>query len=68
MDNPRHCLGTSDRVCNHFFPARDNDPHLLCISYRSKECNIDDRCWDCHDWDDDVWQKVSATFQSCYPT
>ena len=53
-------MGTSNGVCNWFLPVRDNDPHLLCISCRGKECNNDDRCEDCHDWDNEMWQKVSA--------
>ena len=56
---PCQCPGTSEKVCNCFLPARDNDPRRLCSSCRGKECNIDDRCVDCHDWDNEMWRKVS---------
>ena len=46
-------------VCNYFLPARDKDLYILCISCISKECNIDDHCCDCHDWDDTKWQRMS---------
>ena len=39
---------------------RVTNPHLLCVSCRSEECNIDDKFGDCYNWDDDIWQKVSS--------
>ena len=38
----------------------DKDPHSLCTNCLRKECNIEDRCSDCHDWPDEMWNKVSA--------
>ena len=42
VNSPRQCPGDSDRVCNRFLPSRDNNPHLLCVMCRGKECNIDE--------------------------
>ena len=33
---------------------------MLCASCRGEECNIDDRCADCCDWDDEIWQHISS--------
>ena len=52
-------LGTAGKVCNRFLLARDKDPHLLYVSCRAKKRSADDRCSNCHDWDDNIWQKVS---------
>ena len=38
----------------------DNEPHLLCVACWGKECNIDDKCGDCHDWKGEMWHKVSS--------
>ena len=54
VNSPCQCPGTSDCICNLFFLVRDNDPHLLCMSCRGKECNVDNRCEDCHGWDDEI--------------
>ena len=43
-----------------FFPTVDKDPHSLCTNCLRKECNIEDRCSNCHDWSDEMWNKVST--------
>ena len=49
----------ASKVCNQFLPARDWDPHIFCDNCRGKKCFADDHYNNCHDWDDNMWQKVS---------
>ena len=58
VPSPRQCPGNFGKVCNHFLPSRDNDPHRLCTSCRGKVFSIGDRCEDCYDWSDDKWHRV----------
>ena len=60
VNSPCQCLGNSDQICNQFLSSCDNDPHHLCGTCRGKECNIVNRCGDCHGWDDKMWSKVSS--------
>ena len=59
VSSPCKCSGTVGKVCSQFLPAKDKDPHLLSMNCRSKECIVDDCCGDCHNWSDEMWQKVS---------
>ena len=52
-----NCILTAYHVCNHFLPTVDKDPHLYAL--HGKECSSDDRCSECYEWSEDMWQKVS---------
>ena len=60
VSTPRQCSDVAGKVCNHFLPVKDKEPYTLCSNSRSKSCNADDCCSDCHDWFDEKWDKVSV--------
>ena len=36
------------------------DPHSLCMNCSGNECNSEDRCGDCYDWSNKMWNEVSV--------
>ena len=46
-------------MCNQFLPSEENNPHRLCVSCLGKSCKCDDLCEECHDWSDDLGNRVS---------
>ena len=52
VPSPCQCPGLTEKVCNCFLPAKDNDPHCFCTLYRGKTCALEDGCDECHDWPD----------------
>ena len=67
---PRQCPGVAGKVCNHFLPAKENDPHRLCTASLGKTCDIEDCCEDCHDWPDEKCHCLGeySILLSCQPS
>ena len=57
---PRKCPGVVLKVCGRFLPAKDHDPHRLCVTCRGKSCNVDDQCVECHEWSEERCREVAA--------
>ena len=57
---PHKCPGMEGKVCGHFLPSKDHDPHRLCMMCRGKSCQQDGRCDECHNWSEDRCREVAA--------
>ena len=57
---PRKCPSVEGKVCGHFLPSKEHNPHHLFVASRGKSCHPDDRCYECHEWLEDCCKSVSA--------
>ena len=59
VPSPRKCPGVEGKVCERFLPAKDHNPHRLCVTCRGKSC-IDNWCAEFHEWSEEHCRDVAA--------